>query len=143
LRCVQIRVAQNLVEVVDREIILRAFVLQNVDPFEYSGDVLFDNQIRGLFDDDQIDFQRLRGKLIFADELKGILVLFQFQLEGLDEGGVPGDGIGLLSQGEPPARRVAENTEYRKRSRLPADPRGLRSRRRFGANPWNYLIGKK
>jgi hypothetical protein len=51
-RGVQVGVAEYLVKVVDRKIIFRAFVFQDIDPFEYAGDVLFDDQVRGFLDDD-------------------------------------------------------------------------------------------
>ncbi|MDR0720426.1 MAG: hypothetical protein LBF78_12385, partial [Treponema sp.] len=72
-------------------IILRAFVFQDIDLFKNPGDVLFDDQIRGFFDDDQVDFQGFGSKLVFAGKLKGVFVLFQFQFKGLDKGGVPRD----------------------------------------------------
>jgi hypothetical protein len=112
-RGVQIRIAEHLVEAVDREIILRAFVFQQIHFFENPGDILFDDQVPGFFDDDQVDFQGFGVKLVFVGELKGIFVWFQFQFEGLDEGGVPGNPGRrrdcLLFQGEPPLRRVEES----------------------------------
>jgi hypothetical protein len=65
-RGVQVGVAEYFVEVVNRKVIFRAFVFQDIDPFENPGDVLFDDQVRGLLDDDQVYFQRLCVKLVFA-----------------------------------------------------------------------------
>jgi hypothetical protein len=50
-RRIEAGVAENLVEVVERKLILRAFVLQQVDSPEYPGNVFFDYCIRGFFDD--------------------------------------------------------------------------------------------
>ncbi|MDR3174883.1 MAG: hypothetical protein LBU19_11570 [Treponema sp.] len=44
---------------IDREIVIRALIFQDIDPSEDPGDVFIDGQFRGFFDDHHVDFQRL------------------------------------------------------------------------------------
>jgi hypothetical protein len=56
---------------------------------EYPGDVLFDSQIAGLFNDEQINSEGFGGKLVLIVKLEGVFIVDKFQLEGLEEGGMP------------------------------------------------------
>jgi hypothetical protein len=53
---------------------------------EYPGDVLFDNQAVGLFNDQQIDPERFSGKLVLILECEGVFIVNLFQLDGLEKG---------------------------------------------------------
>ena len=57
-------VAVDLVKILDGNIIVRAFVFQNVDFAEDRGDVFFDGDVRNLFYDYNVNSQWLGGELV-------------------------------------------------------------------------------
>jgi hypothetical protein len=84
-------VAQGFMKAMDGDTVSGAFVLEDVDPPEHSGDIFPDGEGGGFFDDDHIDAERFGSELDFALELEGVEIRFKFKLEGLDESGMPGD----------------------------------------------------
>jgi hypothetical protein len=85
---IQAPVGVDFQEIPHGKVVSGAFELHDVVRPEYPGDVLFNSQIGGLFNDQQIDSERFSGKLVLILELEGVIV-DKFQLEGLEKGGVP------------------------------------------------------
>jgi len=82
---VQVGVGANTVKAACRNVVGWAFVLNDVVFAEHSGDVLFDKDIGGFFDDNDINPQGFGGKLILRDKLQSIAVLIQFHLNCFEE----------------------------------------------------------
>ena len=57
-------IAVNLVEIIDGNIVLWAFILKNIFFTENGGDVLFDGSVLGFLDYHHVNLQRLGSKLV-------------------------------------------------------------------------------
>jgi hypothetical protein len=96
-------------EVMDGNLVPRAFVFNKVDSLEYPGNILVYHNIRRFLDDNDIYFQRFRRKAEFTLEFENIAVLLQFHAYSLKKGRVPRNTPSpalFFAQEKPPCPRL-------------------------------------
>jgi hypothetical protein len=82
---IECRVSEHLVKVAKGNGISMALVFHDVGALEYQVDVFLGYNAGRLFDDNDIDPQEFRGELVFFLKFERVLVLLQFQSQGLGQ----------------------------------------------------------